>query len=291
MHAPVLLNEVVKMLDPQPGEFFIDGTVDGGGHAVAILEKIFPDGKFLGIDLDKNMITKSRKRLEKFKNVILINDNYARLPEILAESNLGKADGLLLDLGFSSEQLENSGRGFSFLKNEPLLMTYDDSEKSVKQILRGLREKELAYVIKTFGEEKFANRIAHAIKEALRKKPIETSGELAEIVRRATPSRYERGRIHPATRTFQALRIYANRELENLEKILDNLREILGYGGRIAVISFHSLEDRIVKNKFKELEKKNMLRILTKKPIAPGRDEVKANPRSRTAKLRAASMF
>lgn len=287
VHKPVLLNKVIELLDPHPGEFFIDGTLGGGGHAVAILKKISPGGVLLGIDWDKNAIARFKERSGR---IILVHGNYADLTNILKEKNLGKADGLLLDLGMSSDQLEHSGRGFSFLKEEPLLMTYSDSQKPVREIIRELTEKNLAEIIKTFGEEKFANRIARSIKYALRKKPIGTSRELAEIVERAVPKNYEKGRIHPATRTFQALRIYANREVENLEQILDALPVVLKPSGRIAVISFHSLEDRIVKNKFREMAKKNILKIVTKKPVMPDAAEVAANPKSRTAKLRAAIM-
>lgn len=268
-HAPVLLNEIIKILDPQPGEFFVDGTAGAGGHSKAILEKTGSSGKFLAIDWEKT------------------GENYANLPEILDQKNLGKADGLLIDLGFSSEQL-GAGRGFSFLKDEPLLMTYDLSEKPVKQILKELNEQELAAIIKTYGEERYAARIARAIKAASRKKPIETTGQLAEIIRSAVPKNYERGRLHPATRTFMALRIYANRELENLETLLKNLHRILKPGGRAAIISFHSLEDRLVKNYFRDYAKAGKVEILTKKPIIATSEEIRQNPRSRSAKLRAA---
>lgn len=290
MHQSVLLQEVIKYLDPQKGEFIIDGTVDGGGHAAEIFEKIVPGGMLLGIDWDKNMIAKCKARIAKRENVILENGNYADLPEILKEKNLPKADGLLLDLGFSSEQLENFGRGFSFgpaAVGEPLIMTYGDDRKPVAQILRELKEAELADIIFQFGGERYSRRIAKAIKEGSKEKPIMTSGELAEIVKSAVPKNYERGRIDPATRTFQALRIYANDELGNLERALRNLPAVLKSGGRTVIISFHSLEDRLVKNAFRELKKTGLAEVLTKKPVTASEEETRTNPRSRSAKLRA----
>ncbi len=294
MHTPVLLHEVIKLLDPKPGEFVIDGTIDGGGHAEEILKRISPQGKLLGIDWDAKMIAAAEVEFADRDGVNLICGNYADLPVILEAKKMGKADGLLLDLGFSSEQLTNSGRGFSFdppAGGEPLLMTYDSRRKSVKDILRELGTKELAKKIFELSGEKFAMHIARAIKEREKTRPIETTGELAEIIREAVPPNYERGRIDPATRTFQALRIYANNELENLKKVLDELGKILKPNGRAAVISFHSLEDRIVKNIFREQEKTGKLRILTKKPVVPSKEEISKNPRSRSAKLRAAQMI
>ena len=284
MHTPVLLHEVVKFLEPSPWGFFIDGTIDGGGHAAEILKRISPGGMLLGVDWDETMIAGKTQN----KNTVLVHGNYADLPEILKNEKLPKADGLLLDLGFSSEQLEASGRGFSFMKNEPLLMTYDSSRKPVKEILREVNEEMLAKIIFEFGGERFSRKIAKAIKEKERRKRIETTGELSETIRSAVPGNYERGRIEPATRTFQALRIYANDELGNLERVLKNLPEILKRGGRAAIITFHSLEDRIVKNSFRDMQRQNILNILTKKPVTPSREEMRENPRSRSAKLRAA---
>ncbi|MFA5084229.1 MAG: 16S rRNA (cytosine(1402)-N(4))-methyltransferase RsmH [Candidatus Paceibacterota bacterium] len=294
MHIPVLLKETIAVLEPKPGEFFIDGTVGNGGHMVSVLEKMMPSGKFLAADWDENTLMKTKKEIEeKFPNlgsdfeIFWFNDNYANLPEISKE--LGKADGLLLDLGFSSEQLA-SGRGFSFSgPEEPLLMTYDIYAVPVKNLLKKLIEPELAGIIRNFGEERYAGRIAHAIKQS--RSPIETNKQLAEAVAKAVPQNYERGRIHPATRTFLALRIYANHELTNLEKLLNSLNGILKIGGRVAIISFNSLEDRIVKNFFREKSKEGKMEILTKKPVSPGPEEVKQNPRSRSAKLRAAKII
>lgn len=293
MHVPVLLHEVLHILHPQPGEFMIDGTVDGGGHAEAIMEKIMPGGMFLGVDWDASMIQSREARRRYGTHERYLTGNYADLPAMLAKEKLGKADGLLLDLGFSSDQLAHSGRGFSFgeeAQGEPLMMTYDDARPPAYEIIRALSEKELADVIFKFGGERLSRRIAHAIKEQGRKRAITTSGELAEIVRGAVPKSYERGRIDPATRTFQALRIYANDELGNLTRIQGDLKNILKPGGRIAIISFHSLEDRIVKQSFQKLAKEGQIKILTKKPVTASREEIKENPRSRSAKLRGAAI-
>ena len=296
-HTPVLLHEVIKFLEPHSGGFFIDGTIDGGGHSAEIFQKISPNGVLLGIDWDQRMIEIAQGKISansKIKNqkskLILVHGNYADLPEILKKKKLPKANGLLLDLGFSSEQLK-SGRGFSFMKDEPLLMTYDSSRKPVKEIIREMSEENLAKMIFELSGERFSRQIARAIKERGRRKSIETSGELNEVITQAVPRNYERGRIEPATRTFQALRIYANNELGNLEKALKNLPEILKRGGRAVIITFHSLEDIIAKNSFREMEKKNIVRILTKKPISPSVDEIRENPRSRSAKLRTAAII
>lgn len=295
VHTPVLLHEVMTMLDPQPGDFVIDGTVDGGGHAAAILERIGPTGMLLGIDWDAQLLDRTTRRFAGRTNVRLLHGNYADLPRMISEDHAGngvrKADGLLIDLGFSSEQLEASGRGFSFRSeyaHEPLLMTYDDSQTPLYEILRQESESSLANIIFEFGGERGSRRIARAIKEAGRKKPIGTSGELAEIIRDALPKGYEHGRIDPATRTFQAFRIYANGELENLKALLGKLREILKPGGRAVIITFHSVEDGMVKRAFRDQAKEGTLEILTKKPIEASREEIKTNPRSRSAKIRAA---
>lgn len=289
-HIPVLLKEVVELLDPKPGEFIIDGTAGDGGHLAALLREVGENGKVLGIDFDPSAVERLEKKLGKEKSVILVNDNYAHTAEILESNHLPKADGLLIDLGFSSPQIENSGRGFSFLRDEPLDMRYQVSETraTAAEVVNGLPEQELADVIYRFGEERMSRRVAKAIVEARRKKRIETTLELAEIVKGALPKSYERGRIHPATRTFQALRIYVNDELTNLERVLTNVPRILNSGGRIAIISFHSLEDRIVKNTFRDMHKAHAAELLTKKPIVAQEEEIRMNPRSRSAKLRVA---
>lgn len=296
-HTPVLLKEVLGLLDPKPGEFFVDGTVGSGGHATAIIQKMLPRGKFLAIDWDENHLNKSREWIEKNLPVpsqqfpiFWIQSSYSELAEVLKEKDLGLSDTLLVDLGFSSEHLE-SGRGFTFQKDEPLLMTYDRNAEPLKRILKKLTEEELFKIIREFGEERFAGRIAKAIYERARHGGIETSGELAKIVKNAVPGGYERGRIHPATRTFQAFRIYANHELENLEKLLQSLPKVMKPAGRAAIIAFHSLEDRLVKNYFRDYQKTGQAKILTKKPVVASEAELSVNPRSRSAKLRVAQFI
>jgi 16S rRNA (cytosine1402-N4)-methyltransferase len=303
VHKPVLLNEVITFLDPHLGDFIIDGTVDGGGHAAAIADIIGPSGILLGLDWDDRLLEKCKARFVGQKNIKLIHGNYAELPEILAtKNNLDLADGLLIDLGFSSEQLEASGRGFSFLAthaNEPLLMTYDDSRTPVWRILREESEESLANIMYEFGGERKSRRIAKAIKDHGRRHPIMTAGELADIAREAltggidgeSRGKYEHGRIDPATRTFQAFRIYANGELENLKILLKNLGAVVKPGGRVAIISFHSTEDGIVKRAFQSLAKEEAIEIITKKPVQATREEVRENHRSRSAKIRAAKIL
>lgn len=284
-HIPVLLKETLELLSPQSGEFFIDGTLGDGGHTAKILEKIAPNGMFLGLDWDEASITRFRSKTKNSQpKTFLEIANYAVIPEILKKHHLPKADGLLLDLGFSSAQLENSGKGFSFLKNEPLIMTYSPEQKPVSIWLNKLSVQKLENIIRNYGEERFAGRIAKAIKSNL---PINTSGKLSEIIVSATPRNYEKGRIHPATRTFQALRIFGNQELENLETLLKSISEIMSAKGRVAIISFHSLEDRLVKNYFRNLTKENKAILLAQKPIVPSFEEIRANSKSRSAKLRA----
>ncbi len=294
MHNPVLLKEVIEALNPRQGNFMIDGTVDGGGHAAAIMQNIMPEGNFLGVDWDEAMIRKRIDEKQYGDREQYVCGNYADLPEIISREQFGKADGLLLDLGFSSEQLESSHRGFSFkdeFRDDPLQMTYDPSRRSVAEIIREETEESLADIIYQFGGERRSRAIAKAIKLAGRKTPITTTGELAEVIRKVLPGNYEHGRIDPATRTFQALRIYANGELENIAKAIESLPDILKSGGRVTIISFHSLEDRIVKQKFQALAKQNTITIITKKPIAASREEIAENPRSRSAKLRVAKMI
>lgn len=287
-HISVLLHEVLELLDPKPGEFFIDGTTDGGGHAAAVIDLIGPSGTFLGLDWDKAMVERLRERFkEKKGRIILEHSNYAEAKAMMEQNGLSGADGLLLDLGFSSTQLEDE-RGMSFQKDEPLDMRYDRTGDGMTaaDVVNGLAEQELADMIYRYGEERMSRRIAKRIVEERKRSKITTTRALADIVARAVGKGYEKGRIHPATRVFQALRIYVNRELENLEGLLDDSEKIVRPGGRIAIISFHSLEDRIVKTRFKEMEKAGKGRILTKKPIVATEEEIKQNPRSRSAKLR-----
>lgn len=282
MHIPVLLEETLNILNPKVGEFVIDGTIDGGGHAEKLLERVGSKGKLLGVDLDEAMIQGSREKFAGKENITLLNGNYIDLPEMLRNRKLGLADMLLLDLGFSSEQLL-SGRGFSFERDEPLNMNYAEGTTPASVWLKKLKEQELADIIYRFGGERMSRRIAKAIKST---RGIDTTKKLADAVRKALPGSYERGRIHPATRTFQALRIFVNRELENIETVLSELPQIVRPGGRVAIITFHSLEDKLIKDGFKKLAKDGLAELLTKKPIPATFQEIKANPRSRSAKIR-----
>jgi len=290
-HIPVLLKEVIESLDLKPGKFIIDGTVNGGGHAKEILKRISPGGTLLAADWDQSLVEKtSRSLVSGESEVIMVCDNYAHLLETLSAKKQ-KADGLLLDLGFSTEQIENSNRGFSFDKDEPLYMTYSESQKPVASVIRELKEEELANVIFNLSGEKYSRKIASAIKKVGKKERIISSVRLAEIIRQAVPKNYEQGRIDPATRAFQALRIYANQELDNLERALAKIPEFLKPQARVAIISFHSLEDAIVKKHFQKLEKEGVLKIFTKKPIEPTEEEINTNPKSRSAKLRVATIL
>lgn len=288
MHIPVLQNEVVKFLDPKPNNDYVDCTIGEGGHAQAILEKILPNGKLLGIDLTEELIEALKLKFKDFKqNLVLVCDNFSNLKEIAEKHGFRNVSGVLFDLGLSSWHLEKSGKGFSFMREEPLDMRYEGGV-SAEEIVNGCSEEEIARILKEFGEERFARRIAKTIVEKRRVKPIKTTFQLVDVVRSAVPLWYQKRRIHFATKTFQALRIAVNGELENLKETLPQAVDILKTGGKIVVISFHSLEDRIVKNFFRENSKNGKLRILTKKPVVPAAEEVRVNPRARSAKLRAA---
>lgn len=292
IHIPVLQKEVLEILDPKPNENFIDCTIGGAGHTIAILERNKPNGKVMGIEIDTELyqILKSRMRdnFQFSKRLILVNDSYVNLKKIVEKYKF-KPDGILLDLGMSTWHIEKSNRGFSFKRNEPLTMRYDAAKLKLtaEEILNNWTEKEIEKILWNYGEERFAKRIARKIIEQRKVKPIKTTLELVEIIRKATPFWYHRLKIHFATKTFQALRIAVNDELSNLEKTLPQALEILKKNGRLAIISFHSLEDRIVKNFFKEKAKLNLLKILIKKPLTPTKKEIKSNPCSRSAKLRA----
>ena len=284
-HIPVMMKEVLDALAPQKGELIVDGTFGGGGHALEIAHHIAPGGTLLGIDRDSSVFNKTEINVPNVKTIVVCA-NYSSLPEVLKNYHFPLADGLLLDLGFSSNQL-GEGRGFSFLKDEPLLMTYSDEDEPLYKALRRLSKDELKNIIAVSGE-KYARALAESIWSAEKKQPIETTGELVEVIKKVLPTRYERGRIHPATRTFLAFRIFINQELESLERLLDSLPQVLKPGGRIVIITFQSLEDKIVKNKFRQMAKDKKLSLITKKPILPQFLEIRANPRSRSAKLRAA---
>jgi len=305
MHIPVLKNEVLEYLDAKPNKNFIDCTIDGGGHAKEILEIIKPEGKLLGIDRDEEMIN---SLLTEFQNsnlgdrLILTCENFANLKKIVEKYNFGKVCGILFDLGTSSWHLKESGRGFSFQKDEVLDMRYqiksqisirqpaDKSQRELtaEEIVNKWPENKIERILNEYGEEKFAKKIAKEISEKRRKTPIETTFQLTEIIKDSVPGWYLHKKIHFATKTFQALRIAVNNELKNLEIVLPKVLEVLEPEGRIVIISFHSLEDRIVKNFFREGAKEGKLRILTKKPVSPSSQELELNPSSRSAKLRAA---
>jgi 16S rRNA (cytosine1402-N4)-methyltransferase len=292
-HVPVLLTEVVTGLAPRSGGRYLDGTVGGGGHAAAVLEASAPDGRLLGIDTDPAALAAAGARLSAFgERVRLAHGNFRELGRLAREHGFGSVDGVLLDLGVSSHQLDTPQRGFSFAADAPLDMRLDPTAGvTAADLVNETPEGELADLIYRYGEERGSRRVARFIAEARRKRPIENTGELAELVARALGGRH--GKIHPATRTFQALRIAVNRELESLELALPQAVELLAPGGRLAVISFHSLEDRIVKLFFRSEsgyggEQPARIQIITKKPIEAGEQEARANPRSRSAKLRIA---
>ncbi|MDD2696637.1 MAG: 16S rRNA (cytosine(1402)-N(4))-methyltransferase RsmH [Candidatus Pacebacteria bacterium] len=291
-HVPVLQKETIQYLDPKTNENFIDCTLGGGGHTLAILEKNEPKGKVLSIDADQEIIKnfESGTSTKEFKKrLTLVNDNFANLKEIVRREKFTKVSGILFDLGMSSWHLETSGRGFSFLKQEPLDMRYDPKGPlTARKIVNFWSEPEIERILREFGEEKFSQMIAQEIVRERNVRAIESTYQLVNVIRRAVPSGYLHQKIHFATRTFQALRIAVNDELNNLEKALPQTLETVNRQGRIVVISFHSLEDRIVKNFFKQKVKENILQALNKKPITPSREEIRINPRSRSAKLRAA---
>ena len=282
-----MVAEVLEHLAPARGGIFVDCTVGAGGHARAILEA--GATRLIGLDRDSDALKHAASALEPFApRVELVHADYRRLGEVLDARGVASVDGLLADLGVSSMQLDAPGRGFSFRRDEPLDMRMDrTSGPSAAEAIREADERTLADVIYEFGEERYARRIARAIADA--RGGIQTTGELAELVRRAVPRRGP-ARIDPATRTFQAIRIWVNRELEGLDRFLESAASRLRAGGRLAVISFHSLEDRIVKHTFRALAAgdRAVLKVLTKKPIVPDDDEVRRNPRARSAKLRAA---
>jgi len=286
-HIPVLLREAIEILDPKPGEFFIDGTLGGGGHTKAIAERVGGFGKMLCIDWDGNAVSHfSIPSGRDVPAIIVKNANYKDIPDLLKEEELPKADGLILDLGFSSDQVEDAKRGFSFMHDGELDMRYSGEYASAADIINQYREHELETMFRVFGGERYAGRIAKAICEARKKKKIERTGELEEIIFHAVPSFARKGKIHPATRVFQALRIAVNHELENVSLILKEIPECVRSGGRVAIITFHSLEDKLVKEGFKDLVKNKKAELLHKKPIVPQRSEIKNNPRSRSAKIR-----
>lgn len=287
-HIPVLLKEVIKILEPRRG-IIIDATLGAGGHSKFILEK--SKVSIIGLDQDGEALETAEENLKKFKDrVTLIRENFSNLKKVSEKLGiLGKVRGIILDLGISSLQLDGAERGFSFQKEGPLDMRMDRRQKTTAyEIINSWPKDKIAAILKDYGEERFSRRLAKAITEERRKKKIETTTQLAELIKRNVPKKYAFSKIHSATRTFQALRIVVNDELSNLAKVLEDSESVLAGRGKIIVISFHSLEDRIVKRFFKEMASKSLFRILTKKPVTSSQEETMENPRSRSAKLRAA---
>jgi 16S rRNA (cytosine1402-N4)-methyltransferase len=291
MHLPVLKKEVLEILDPKPNQNFVDATFAEGGHTIEILERTKPKGKVLALEVDPVLFEKGKELERRFLGrLILKNESFANLKEIVEKENFKEISGILFDLGISSWHFEESERGFTFKKDEPLIMRYDADIKKLTAIdvLNSFSEREIEKILREFGQEKFAKSIAREIIKERKEKKILTTFQLVEIVRKALPLKeIKKRKIHFATKVFLALRIFVNQELENLKEGLKETLEILRSGGKVLVISFHSLEDKIVKNFFKEKEKEGIIKILTKKPIVPSNSEILKNKRSRSAKLRA----
>lgn len=290
-HISVLLNESIDGLSIKDGDIVFDGTLGGGGHSLSIIDRFGEKVKMICVDLDEDAIERSKKLIEKkSKNVIFVNSGFQDIDKILKDLKTEKVDRILLDLGLSSFQLEEGDRGFTFRKDEPLLMTMkkspDKDDVTAYEIVNEWSEETIADIIYGFGEEKFSRKVAEAIVKEREEKKIETTFDLVRIIEGAVGKYYRGRKIHPATKTFQALRIATNSELTNLEKVISDGFKRLNKGGRMAIITFHSLEDRIVKKAFVELKGKGLAKIINKKPILPQEEEIKLNPRSRSAKLR-----
>lgn len=302
-HIPVLLREAIAFLDLSGGERIIDANLGQGGHARVILEKIGKNGKLLGIDRDAQVLNEAKKKLIAFKDqVTFVHNSFSQLSEIALSNNFSEVDGIIFDLGLSAWQLEKEGRGFSFQKDEPLDMRMDQGRGlTVAELLNVSTEDELQKIFQELGEEPFARSIATAIVRQQKISRINRTEELVKIIMSAVPKKFQHGRIHPATRVFQALRIAVNDELNELKKVLPQALTVLKHKGRLVVISFHSLEDRIVKDFFKQESRdcicppelpvcrchhRVRVTLLTKKPITPTEDEIVNNPRARSAKMR-----
>lgn len=304
-HIPVLLEEIIDILNPKNGEVFVDCTLGGAGHSKEIVKRIIPQGHLIGIDQDTNALAAARTNLVDYlDNVTLVHSNYENLGKILTEYSPQGIDGILFDLGVSSHQLDEGERGFSYMQDAPLDMRMDRKNTfTAKELINTYSAEDLERIIKDYGEERWAKRIVQFIVEARKTKTIETTGQLVDIIKKAIPAGARKEGPHPAKRTFQAIRIEINRELEVLEKTIDTAVKFLKPGGRIGIISFHSLEDRIVKDKFKYLaldctcpkelpicqcDKKPLVRVITRKPVTANKQELERNPRARSAKFRAA---
>jgi 16S rRNA (cytosine1402-N4)-methyltransferase len=303
-HVSAMLSEAVAALNCRRGGTYVDGTLGGGGHAKAICERIAPGGIFIGIDQDRAAIDHAQHSLTSIAAEIhLFHGNYVQMPAYLSQLGIGTVDGIMLDLGLSQYQIEASGRGFSFQTDEPLDMRMDERNKvRAQDIINQYPENELHHIFRRYGEERYARRIARAIVDGRAKAPIRTTGQLVGLIRRAVPAAAVRQKIHPATRIFMALRIAVNQELDSLEKFLEFFMDLLSVGGRLCVLSFHSLEDRLVKQRFKYLAKKctcppeypkcmcsgrPAVRLIHKKVLRPTEQEVIRNPLARSTRLRA----
>ena len=290
-HISVLRGESIDGLQIKSGDTIIDGTLGGGGHTLEIIRRFGKSVKIICFDLDKDAISRSKKIIDNTNsNVVFETTGFQNIDKVLNDLKIQKVDRILLDLGLSSFQLEEGDRGFTFLRDEPLLMTMKNDPQSddltAYEIVNNWEEETLANIIYGFGEERFSRKIAKGIIEARKEKEIKTTFDLNEIIEKAVGRFYKGKKIHPSTKTFQALRIATNSELSNLEQVIQKGFSRLNVGGRIAIISFHSLEDRIVKRAFIDLKQKEKGRIITKKPIVPNEEEIKLNSRSRSAKLR-----
>ena len=301
-HKSVLLEETIEGLNIKPDGIYVDGTLGGAGHAREVCKKLSAKGRFIGIDQDQDAIIAASERLAPFKQATVIRSNYCYMVPELAARGINKVDGILLELGVSSYQLDNEERGFTYRVDAPLDMRMDQRQmQTASDIVNGYEEKELYRIIRDYGEDKFAKNIAKHIVAARQVKPITTTGELTEIIRESIPMKMQVKSGHPAKRTFQAIRIELNRELDVLRDSLDGMIDILDDGGRLCIITFHSLEDRIVKTIFRKNEnpctcpsdfpvcvcgKKSKGKVITRKPILPGETEMEENPRSKSAKLR-----
>lgn len=303
-HKSVLLDETIESLDIKPDGIYVDGTLGGGGHASEVCRRLGDRGRFIGIDQDADAIAAASERLKEFGDkVTIVRSNYENIDEVLKELGISQVDGIYLDLGVSSYQLDTAERGFTYREDDaPLDMRMDQrNEMTAKDIVNTYSESELFHIIKNYGEDRFAKNIAKHIVRARQEKEIETTGELIEIIKAAIPAKVRATGGHPAKRTFQAIRIELNKELEVLENSIDKMTDLLAPGGRLSIITFHSLEDRIVKSRFRINEnpctcppdfpvcmcgKKSKGRVVTRKPILPSEEELSENKRSKSAKLR-----
>ncbi|NQT33290.1 MAG: 16S rRNA (cytosine(1402)-N(4))-methyltransferase RsmH [Candidatus Omnitrophica bacterium] len=290
LHLPVLLRESIEHLALKRGDAVLDATLGGGGHAIEVLKKIGPEGKLIAVDRDPEALDRTKQHLKDYSGqIIYINENFRNIEKILGVSEVEYIDGAIFDLGVSSYQIDNATRGFSFLKDGPLDMRFDTGQTlTAREMVNKFGKDMLADIIRKYGEERYAGRVAGEIVASRKRKRIETTGELVEVIEKAVGRKYRNQKLHPACRTFQALRIYVNDELSSAEEAVGKTISYLHQRGRICVISFHSLEDRIIKNMFREKAREKKLALVTKKPITPGREEVLANPRARSAKLRVA---